>query len=412
MIEKKNTPRSIWVLSAALACIGAGQSTIFILIPQEIRSLGFNEFQVGLIFSISALAWIFFSPYWGRLSDQIGRSKIFMLGIIGFALSLFLFAGIIKFAQIYTVSFSVLFILLILARLINGLLGSAVRPSAGGRIADITDTTNRTSGFARLDAGWQFGVVLGPIAVGLIMLLSNNNLLMPFIFIGAMGLLIGIFNFNLLKKDDSSFFNKENNIQLKFSDRRVLPSLIIAAFLGISNACIVLTSSLFVNDVILKSSEDLYFFVSIGFAIVALSGLITQLLIVDKFPIDPKKLVFVGLLIMATVFYLLSNTKEINFFYVLLAIYGFGGGLARPGNVSILSLSVNSNEQGSASGLMGTVFPLGHLLTPFSIMPLYMINPSYPYLLISFLGLFLILYMFYNQKLFFNFLKSGVREDV
>ena len=412
MIEKKNTPRSIWVLSAALACIGAGQSTIFILIPQEIRSLGFNEFQVGLIFSISALAWIFFSPYWGRLSDQIGRSKIFMLGIIGFALSLFLFAGIIKFAQVYTISFSVLFILLILARLINGLLGSAVRPSAGGRIADITDTTNRTSGFARLDAGWQFGVVLGPIAVGLIMLLSNNNLLMPFIFIGAMGLLIGIFNFNLLKKDDSSFFNKENNIQLKFSDRRVLPSLIIAAFLGISNACIVLTSSLFVNDVILKSSEDLYFFVSIGFAIVALSGLITQLLIVDKFPIDPKKLVFVGLLIMATVFYLLSNTKEINFFYVLLAIYGFGGGLARPGNVSILSLSVNSNEQGSASGLMGTVFPLGHLLTPFSIMPLYMINPSYPYLLISFLGLFLILYMFYNQKLFFNFLKSGVREDV
>ena len=98
MIEKKNTPSSIWVLSAALACIGAGQSTIFILIPQEIRSLGFNEFQVGLIFSISALAWIFFSPYWGRLSDQIGRSKIFMLGIIGFALSLFLFAGIIKFA--------------------------------------------------------------------------------------------------------------------------------------------------------------------------------------------------------------------------------------------------------------------------------------------------------------------------
>ena len=412
MIDKKNTPRSIWVLSAALACIGAGQSTIFILIPQEIRSLGFNEFQVGLIFSISALAWIFFSPYWGRLSDQIGRSKIFMLGIIGFALSLFLFAGIIKFAQVYTISFSVLFLLLILARLINGLLGSAVRPSAGGRIADITDTTNRTSGFARLDAGWQFGVVLGPIAVGLIMLLSNNNLLMPFIFLGAMGLLIGIFNFNLLKKDDSSFFNKENNIQLKFSDRRVLPSLIIAAFLGISNACIVLTSSLFVNDVILKSSEDLYFFVSIGFAIVALSGLITQLLIVDKFLIDPKKLVFVGLLIMATVFYLLSNTKEINFFYVLLAIYGFGGGLARPGNISILSLSVNSNEQGSASGLMGTVFPLGHLLTPFSIMPLYMINPSYPYLLISFLGLFLILYMFYNQKLFFNFLKSGVREDV
>ena len=412
MIKKNRTPNSIWVLSAALACIGAGQSTIFILVPQEIRLLGFNEFQVGLIFSISALAWIFFSPFWGRLSDRIGRSKVFMLGIIGFAISLFLFAAIIKIAQIYPFSFTLLFVLLICARLINGLLGSAVRPSAGGRIADITDTTNRTSGFARLDAGWQFGVVLGPVAVGMIMLLSDNNLLMPFIFLSLLGLVIGFLNFKLLKKDDSSFESNTDSSALKFTDKRVFPSLVIASFLGISNACIVLTSSLFVNDVILKSTEDLYFFVSIGFAIVALSGLLTQLLIVDRYSLDPKMLVFIGLSLMTLIFYLLSNVNDISSFYILLAIFGFGGGLARPGNVSILSLSIDKNEQGSASGLMGTVFPLGHLLTPFSIMPLYMINPSYPYLLISVLGLFLLLYMFYNQKIFFKFIKTGVREDV
>ena len=412
MIKKNKTPNSIWVLSAALACIGAGQSTIFILVPQEIRLLGFNEFQVGLIFSISALAWIFFSPFWGRMSDRIGRSKVFMLGIIGFAISLFLFAAIIKIAQIYPLSFTLLFVLLIGARLINGLLGSAVRPSAGGRIADITDTTNRTSGFARLDAGWQFGVVLGPVGVGLIMLISDNNLLMPFIFLSLLGLVIGFLNFKLLKKDDSSFESNTDFSALKFTDKRVLPSLVIASFLGISNACIVLTSSLFVNDVILKSSEDLYFFVSIGFAIVALSGLLTQLFIVDKYSLDPKMLVFIGLSLMTLIFYLLSSVNDISSFYILLAIFGFGGGLARPGNVSILSLSIDKNEQGSASGLMGTVFPLGHLLTPFSIMPLYMINPSYPYLLISVLGLFLLMYMFYNQKVFFKFIKTGVREDV
>ena len=42
MTKKNKTPNSIWVLSGALACIGAGQSTIFILIPQEIRSLVTN----------------------------------------------------------------------------------------------------------------------------------------------------------------------------------------------------------------------------------------------------------------------------------------------------------------------------------------------------------------------------------
>ena len=411
-MTKNKTPNSIWVLSAALACIGAGQSTIFILVPQEIRLLGFNEFQVGIIFSISALAWVFFSPFWGRLSDQIGRSKVFLLGIIGFALSLVLFAAIIKYAQVYAMSFYLLFILLIGARLINGLLGSAVRPSAGGRIADITDLTNRTSGFARLDAGWQFGVVLGPVAVGFIMIISNNNLLMPFLFLGFLGLFIGYLNYKLLKKDDSIFTSKKDTSSLKFSDSRVFPSLVIATFLGISNACIVLTSSLFVNDVILENKDNLYFFVSLGFAIVALSGLLTQLLLVDRYTFNPKILVITGITLMAGVFYLLSNTSEIILFYLLLMIYGFGGGLARPGNVSILSLSVNKDEQGAASGLMGTVFPLGHLITPFSIMPLYMMDPSFPYLLISILGLFLIVYMFYNQKLFFNFINLEERKNV
>tara|TARA_B100000963_G_C22593985_1_gene656943 strand:- start:1138 stop:1872 length:735 start_codon:yes stop_codon:yes gene_type:complete len=244
------------------------------------------------------------------------------------------------------------------------------------------------------------------------MWISGNNLLMPFIFLSLLGLLIGFFNFKVLRKDDSAFINNEETMPLKFTDERVFPSLVIASFLGVSNACIVLTSSLFVNDVILQSSEDLYFFVSIGFAIVAFSGLLTQLFIVDKYSLNPKSLVFIGLFLMSVVFYLLSNINDLLSFYILLAIFGFGGGLARPGNVSILSLSIERYEQGSASGLMGTVFPLGHLLTPFSIMPLYMLSPSYPYLLISILGFFLVLYMFYNQKVFFKFIKTGVSEDV
>ena len=83
MINEQEKPhKSIWFLSAALACVGAGQSTVFILIPSEVRSLGFSEFEVGLIFSISALAWMIFSRFWGRLSDRFGRGSIFLIGMI------------------------------------------------------------------------------------------------------------------------------------------------------------------------------------------------------------------------------------------------------------------------------------------------------------------------------------------
>ena len=148
LVEKPD--RSIWYLAAAIACIGAGQSTIFILIPAEVRSLGFNEFEVGIIFSISAIAWMIFSPFWGRLSDRFGRKWIFLIGIFGFSLSMILFAAIISAASYNLIPFILILPLLIITRLINGLLGSAVRPAAGGRIADLTSPSPRDLDLSRM----------------------------------------------------------------------------------------------------------------------------------------------------------------------------------------------------------------------------------------------------------------------
>mgnify|MGYP006260738525 FL=1 len=138
MQSNNSAPRSIWLLAIALAFVGAGQSTMFILIPPEVRNLGFNEFQVGLIFSISAVAWMISSPFWGDLSDKFGRHWIFLIGMIGFAISLILITTLIESARQLIIPLYLVLPLLILTRLINGLFGSAVRPAAGGRIADIT----------------------------------------------------------------------------------------------------------------------------------------------------------------------------------------------------------------------------------------------------------------------------------
>ena len=291
MINEQEKPhKSIWLLSAALACVGAGQSTVFILIPSEVRSLGFSEFEVGLIFSISALAWMIFSPFWGRLSDRFGRGSIFLLGMIGFAFSMASFAAILISAQNLLLPLALVFPLLILTRLINGLLGSAVRPAAGGRIADLTSPTTRTAGFARFDAGWQFGVVIGPIVVGVLLSIFNENLLAPFLFIALLGLLIGFYNFKNMN-ETAQPQDYENTTKLKFYDSRVWPSLLVASFMGISNACLVLTSALYTKDVIVTSGESVYAVVAIGFSLVAMSGMFANLFIVDKFKIRPLNLI-------------------------------------------------------------------------------------------------------------------------
>jgi len=55
------------------------------------RGLGFDEFQIGLIFSLFPLSIILFSPVMGRLSDVIGRRFIILLGILTEILAMFLY---------------------------------------------------------------------------------------------------------------------------------------------------------------------------------------------------------------------------------------------------------------------------------------------------------------------------------
>ena len=395
--------KSIWYLAAAIACIGAGQSTIFILIPAEVRSLGFNEFEVGIIFSISALAWMFFSPFWGSLSDKFGRKWIFLLGIFGFSISMILFAAIISAATLNLIPFALILPSLIITRLINGLLGSAVRPAAGGRIADLTSPETRAAGFARFDAGWQMGVVAGPILIGVLLSIFNNNLFIPFLFIALLGILLGFYNFFQMGVSDQQFHEEKIESQKKISmfDSRVWPSLVVASFMGLSNAGLVLTSSIFVKDVILTNQSEVYSTVAVGFSIVALASMFSQLVIVQNYRINALSLIKWGLMIVFLGFFLLSQASSISGLYLGLMLKGLGMGLARAGNVTMLSLSVSKSEQGTANGLLNMVFPIGHILVPVVIMPLYIISPEIPYILLSTLAILLIIFILLNQKRYF-----------
>ena len=67
--------------------------------------------------------------------------------------------------------------------------------------------------------------------------------------------------------------------------------------------------------------------------------------------------------------------------YVSLFLSGFGQGILSTGLAAAISLSVGQENQGKANGFMGMIMPIGHVISPFVAMPLYMISPEYPYLL-------------------------------
>ena len=386
-------PNTIWVLAAGLLCVGAGQSIVFITIPPIARDLGLNEIQIGSIFATSALAWMILSPIWGSLSDSIGRKKIVIVGLSGFTISLILFSFTISLGQSGLLTGTFLFLLLVSARLLNGIFGSATRPSSGGWVADISSIEARSRAFARLDSGFSMGRILGPAVAGLLLLISYTA---PFFFF-AMGAFIVII-FVSLQKTPPMIFQEKKIKKLTLFDARVWPFLIISAGFGVSNAALVQTSSFFFQDVITPSSENYIALASIGFMLSALCVLNGQLVIADRLQTSPGSLVKLGVILnfFALLGYAYSSTLvEV---YICLFFYGLGGGMLGPGISSSLSLSVGKEYQGVAGGFLGMVIPIGHVISPLISMPLYMLNPSLPYLLGAALMFLASIFIFFNKR--------------
>src|SRR5690606_21531449 len=119
-----------------------GFSVLFPVEPYYIQLFGATSATMGWLTASFSLAQLICSPWWGRLSNRVGRKPIMMVGLYGYALSMFLF----DLAQ----SISHLFA----ARTLAGVLSSATLPTAMAVIADSTKPEERAKGMGLLGAAF------------------------------------------------------------------------------------------------------------------------------------------------------------------------------------------------------------------------------------------------------------------
>ena len=386
-------PNTIWILAAGLLCVGAGQTIVFITIPPIARDLGLNEIQIGSIFATSAVAWMILSPVWGSLSDSIGRKKIVIVGLLGFAISLVLFSLTISLGQKGLLTGTLLFVLLVSARVLNGIFGSATRPSSGGWIADISSINSRSRAFARLDSGFSIGRILGPALAGLLLLVSYTA---PFFFFAAGAFIVIVLV--IFQQSPPKISSSKEVKKLSMFDSRVWPFLIVSAAFGICNASLFQTSSFFFQDVITPSSENYIALASVGFMLTGLGVLNGQLLIADRLQTSPGSLIKLGVIFNCLSLLGYAYSSSLVQVYICLFFFGLGNGMLGPGISSSLSLSVGKDYQGVAGGFLGMVIPIGHVASPLISMPLYTLNPVYPYILGSSLMFLCTVFIFTNKR--------------
>ena len=188
------TKRALPILFLVMFLVMIGFGIIIPVLPFYAEEMGASPTQLGLLMAVYSLMQLIFAPFWGKLSDRIGRKPIMMVGIAGLSLSFFIQAMSTELWMLFA------------ARIIGGILSSANMPTAMAYVADITTPENRGKGMGIIGAAVGLGFVFGPAIGGIF---SKTSMSMPFYLAGGTSLITLIIIFFLLK--ESLQRTKENN---------------------------------------------------------------------------------------------------------------------------------------------------------------------------------------------------------
>ena len=164
--EDRRMHVNLALLSLAVMINILGFSIIIPLVPEYVQqglhlSSASNDPRIGeyggWLTAVYALMQFFFAPFWGRLSDRVGRKPILIGSLIGDAIFYTLFG--LSAHNIYG-QFA--------ARILAGIFSSASIAVAQAYAADITPPHLRAMGMGYIGAAFGVGFIIGPALGGLI----------------------------------------------------------------------------------------------------------------------------------------------------------------------------------------------------------------------------------------------------
>ncbi len=378
--DSATSPRAravaIALLLAGAVCAGMGQTIVFSVLPPLAREIALSDFQVGLIFMISAICWVFLGPRWGRRSDRQGRKVFILLGLIGFAVSMILFGASVRLGLAGVLSGLPLYILMVLTRSLYGVFGSAGPPAAQAYIADRTSAADRTAGIASFSAAFGLGAMLGP---GFGAAASVLGPVAPFFAIAGLAALMSVAVFAYLPERTKPT-QRATIARVKLTDRRLRPFLIFGLGFGVVNAIPIQTIAFYFIDALGFSTELAPQLVGVGLMGGAMASLFSQLIIVQRFRLAPRLLMRIAPALTIAGHALIWITPHLGTVIFGMVLAGFGAGLAVPGFNAAASLVVSSDEQGAAIGLSNSAGAAGFIVSPLLGFSLYGLIPQAPYI--------------------------------
>ncbi len=204
---KNNKLMLVLFLTVFIDIIGFG--IIIPLLPFYAENFGASPVIITLLFSCYSFMQFLFAPFWGSLSDRIGRRPILLLSIVGSCLS-YLWCGVANSLW-----------MLFASRLLAGFMGGTI-VTAQAYISDITSPDNRTKGMGMIGASVGLGFTLGPAMGGLLAGSNPEQVNYQLPFLAASGLSLGGFIFAFFALPKSGKLNSDGEIKTVSVSKRLL----------------------------------------------------------------------------------------------------------------------------------------------------------------------------------------------
>ncbi len=132
-----------------------GFGIIIPILPFMAPTLGASNFDIALLIAVYSLCGALVGPFWGRLSDRIGRKPVLLICLAGAAVSYVLLA------------FANTLFLLYVSRILAGLMAGNFAV-ASAMVADISAPDKRARNMGLMGAAFGLGLVIGPALGGIL----------------------------------------------------------------------------------------------------------------------------------------------------------------------------------------------------------------------------------------------------
>jgi len=330
-----------------------GFGLIIPILPTYAQQLHASDAMVGLVIAAYSLMQFLFMPFWGRLSDKVGRKPILLISLTASVIGYVLWG------------FSYSLPMLFLARMVAGA-GNANIAVAQAYVADVTTAENRTKGMALIGIAFGLGFVFGPAIGGFAAGLGLQTIG----FIAAGFSLVDLVLTALILPEpekrshagEERFGNGNAFIMQTLKDKKLSTSLAIFflstfAFANMEATLVLLTQQYFH----FTPQQNSNLFVYVGVLILLVQGGLVRRL--AKKNIE-KRMVSAGCFLTAIGLLFTPVFHSVVGLCVALAFLAVGSGINTPANQSILSKLSPPEKVGGVLGVGQSLSTLGRILGP------------------------------------------------